>query len=102
MLYQTIPQYGIAEKVLREAKYNVPNFEPSSLLDFGSGTGSAIWAARELWGSSLKDVMAVEPSKSMRQVSQHLLYDMPGLQFRKSLREVQRLHYGQVRFSEWK
>lgn len=35
--------YSIAERVLREVEVRCPEFEPVDVLDFGSGTGSALW-----------------------------------------------------------
>lgn len=34
--------YGPIEKVLMEVKKRVPDFKPASLLDFGTGPGTAI------------------------------------------------------------
>lgn len=35
--------YSIAERVLREVRVRCPQFEPMDVLDFGCGTGSALW-----------------------------------------------------------
>ena len=35
--------YSIGERVLREVEVRCPEFEPVDVLDFGSGTGSALW-----------------------------------------------------------
>src|SRR3954471_21446446 len=43
-----------------------PEFAPRSLLDFGSGPGTALWAARDCW-SDLDAATLIEASASMRQ-----------------------------------
>lgn len=40
--------YAVAMRVLRELRIARPGFSPGSLLDFGSGPGTAIWAAQEV------------------------------------------------------
>jgi ribosomal protein RSM22 (predicted rRNA methylase) len=107
VLHQLLPQYGVAHRILSELRNAVPppaagpggpaagGYRPVSMLDFGSGPGSAVFAARTVWPESLFDVVVVEPSRSMMQVAEHLLADLPGgAMFRRSLAEVQRLHRG--------
>ena len=118
VLHQLLPQYGVALRMFSELRSAVPprprsaasvaggsggggggdgggGFSPASMLDFGSGPGSAVFAARTVWPDSLFDVVVVEPSRSMTQVAEHLLADLPGgAMFRRSLDEVHRLHRG--------
>jgi ribosomal protein RSM22 (predicted rRNA methylase) len=42
-----------------------PEFAPASLLDFGAGPGTALWAAQDRW-PSLNDAMLVEASPAIR------------------------------------
>jgi ribosomal protein RSM22 (predicted rRNA methylase) len=42
-----------------------PGFAPRSLLDFGAGPGTALWAARESW-ADLEDATLIEASAAMR------------------------------------
>src|SRR4029079_17423066 len=42
-----------------------PDFTPRSLLDFGAGPGTALWAARDCW-PELDAATLVEASASMR------------------------------------
>jgi ribosomal protein RSM22 (predicted rRNA methylase) len=95
-LHALLPSYGVALRVLREAKEALPpGRQVASMLDFGCGPGSAIVAARAVWPDSLFDLVAVEPSRSMTQVAEHLLADVPGgVMYRRSLEEVHRLHRG--------
>lgn len=64
------------------------NWRPKSALDFGSGPGTALWAARERWGTSITQYTAVEPSRSMTEAGHALLAEFPGLSWRRSLREL--------------
>lgn len=40
--------YAAVYKVLEEVSMRLPLFNPESMLDFGSGPGTAIWAAHEV------------------------------------------------------
>ena len=46
--------YAVAFRVLRELRLARPNLSPSSLLDFGSGPGTAIWAAQQVSASAAR------------------------------------------------
>ena len=40
--------YAAMYKVLEEVSMRLPTFTPQSMLDFGAGPGTAIWAAHEV------------------------------------------------------
>ena len=40
--------YAVAARVLRELRLALPHFRPGSMLDFGSGPGTVIWAAHQV------------------------------------------------------
>lgn len=40
--------YSVVWRVLDEIDVRVPDFQPRSMLDFGAGPGTAIWAASEV------------------------------------------------------
>lgn len=40
--------YAVLYRVFDELHLHLPHFSPSTMLDFGSGPGTAIWAAREV------------------------------------------------------
>jgi len=40
--------YAAVYKVLEEVSMRLPTFSPESMLDFGAGPGTAIWAAHEV------------------------------------------------------
>jgi ribosomal protein RSM22 (predicted rRNA methylase) len=77
--------YGCNYRVLHEIKVRFPDFQPKVVLDFGSGPGTAVWAARELW-PDIKEFHVVEPSEAMTEVSKVLLDGFPVFR-RKFLQE---------------
>ena len=58
------PYYAEVHRVLRE--FDRARFVPSSILDYGSGIGSAFWAAHHKWGDKVKEYTLVEPQWPMR------------------------------------
>lgn len=40
--------YAVLYRVFDELHLHLPQFSPKTMLDFGSGPGTAIWAAREV------------------------------------------------------
>ena len=40
--------YAVLFRVFDELHLHLPHFAPQTMLDFGSGPGTAIWAAREV------------------------------------------------------
>nr|DAD46326.1 TPA_asm: hypothetical protein HUJ06_004556 [Nelumbo nucifera] len=78
-------------RVLREVRRRLPGFSPARVLDFGSGTGSVLWALREIWPRSLERINLVEPSKSMQRAGQSLLQDLKDLPLIHSYDSIQAL-----------
>lgn len=64
-------------RVLMEVFKRVPDFNPTRILDYGSGPGVSAFAALQVWGGegSIK-VTCVEPSLNMQRVGQYLTADM--------------------------
>lgn len=92
--------YSACYRVLKEVRRRLPGFNPSKVLDFGAGPGSALWAMREVWPRSLQQVNLVEPSKEMQRATQTLLQDMRGLPVihsYDSIQELNRTLYGRER-----
>ena len=82
--YKKMPNtYAAIYRILHEIKHRMPDFNPSSCLDYGAGTGAASWAACELF-SGLQ-ATAVEPSKEMRTVGKKLSYKQPNIKWAESL-----------------
>lgn len=58
--------YAVLQKVMDELQSRRPDFQPSRMLDFGAGPGTAIWAAAQVWGGeALQTVHAVEKAAPM-------------------------------------
>mmetsp|Transcript_7270 Transcript_7270/g.11604 ORF Transcript_7270/g.11604 Transcript_7270/m.11604 type:complete len:494 (+) Transcript_7270:1444-2925(+) len=77
LAFDTVPAYSITTRILEDT---FARFDPDklasfdSMLDFGSGPGTAVLAARntpELQG--LKEVTMVEPSQSMHELANELI-----------------------------
>ncbi|CAL1265751.1 unnamed protein product [Larinioides sclopetarius] len=67
--------YASIYKVFSEVNSVLPSFQPRSFFDFGSGVGSAVWAANAMWEKSLDEYFCVDSSASMNEISQALLTD---------------------------
>jgi SAM-dependent methyltransferase len=73
-LYRKMPyHYMIFKQILSEVKVRMPkNFKPESVLDYGAGLGSGLWAGQHLFGDSIKRIAAVEPSTAMRKLGKYI------------------------------
>ncbi|XP_071397224.1 ribosome assembly protein METTL17, mitochondrial [Centroberyx affinis] len=65
--------YAAVRRALNEIKKRDPSFAPHSLLDFGSGLGTAVWASHFCWGDSLKEMVCVDSSGPMNTLAERLL-----------------------------
>ncbi|KAK4423085.1 Methyltransferase-like protein 17, mitochondrial [Sesamum alatum] len=83
--------YSALYRVLSEVKRRVPDFTPAKVLDFGAGTGSALWAMMEVWPGSLERINLVEPSQSMQRAGQSLVKDFRKLPLIQSYDSIQSL-----------
>jgi hypothetical protein len=81
--------YAMVHRVLTELSHQRPGFQPKSMLDFGTGPGTAIWydntayedhecrrSANELWNAYLERVLAVDVSESMIAMAEKLIRRM--------------------------
>ncbi|KAL6064708.1 Mitochondrial small ribosomal subunit Rsm22-domain-containing protein [Balamuthia mandrillaris] len=66
--------YACILRVLHELQLRRPEWRPRSLLDFGSGPGTAVWASMQTW-PNISNVLAVEPSEAMTEAAHFLLQD---------------------------
>lgn len=71
--------YGATLRVFHELRRREPNFKPENLLDFGSGSGTATWAAHETWGDSLREYQCVDVSQDMNSLAEYLIRGGEGL-----------------------
>uniref|UniRef100_A0A3B1KBK3 Methyltransferase like 17 n=1 Tax=Astyanax mexicanus TaxID=7994 RepID=A0A3B1KBK3_ASTMX len=65
--------YAAAIRALNEIKKRDQMFAPCSLLDFGSGLGTVLWASHSHWGDSLKEYVCVDASGAMNTLAEQLL-----------------------------
>ncbi|KAJ8041992.1 Methyltransferase-like protein 17, mitochondrial [Holothuria leucospilota] len=68
------PNYAAIFRVLYEIKRRLPGFQPSSVLDFGSGLGSSVWAVNSLFQESVKEYYCVDVSQAMHNLAERLLW----------------------------
>ncbi|GFS44446.1 hypothetical protein Acr_00g0090440 [Actinidia rufa] len=83
--------YSACYRVLSEVRRRLPGFSPTKVLDFGAGTGSALWAVREVWPKSLERINLVEPSQSMQRAGQSLVKNLKNLPLIQSYDSIQSL-----------
>ncbi|KAJ8011791.1 hypothetical protein DPEC_G00061920 [Dallia pectoralis] len=65
--------YAALKRALNEIKKNDPSFSPHSLLDFGSGLGTALWVGHSFWADTLKEMVCVDSSGAMNTIADLLL-----------------------------
>ncbi|XP_063158620.1 methyltransferase-like protein 17, mitochondrial [Candoia aspera] len=83
--------FAAVSRAFCEIQKRVPDFQPKTLLDFGSGTGAASWAAHSIWGESLKEYMNIDRSAPMLALAEKLMRGFsesqelcfPGVYFRQ-------------------
>lgn len=68
-------EYSTVLRIFSEIANRNPEFKPRSYFDFGSGVGSGIWAATNLWKQSIFEYYLVDASKDMNDLSDLLLRD---------------------------
>ncbi|KAJ7314156.1 hypothetical protein JRQ81_006096 [Phrynocephalus forsythii] len=96
VVYMAARMDGVFAAVLRafhEIHKRVPDFQPRTLLDFGSGTGAVSWAAHSIWGQTIKEYMNIDTSPSMLALAETLMKGssddqtlcFPGVYFRQFL-----------------
>ncbi|KAJ2745398.1 37S ribosomal protein S22 [Coemansia sp. BCRC 34301] len=67
--------YGVIYNVMAELAQRVPEFQPRSVMDFGAGPGTALWAIQELW--RLDSYHAIDVSEQMLLCAEAILADIP-------------------------
>ena len=63
--------YAQIAGALYQVRETMPDWQPESVLDLGSGPGTAVWAAKEVW-PSLKKATAIDNDGSLLSVSREL------------------------------
>ncbi|XP_008830767.1 methyltransferase-like protein 17, mitochondrial [Nannospalax galili] len=85
--------FAAVSRAFHEIQARIPEFQPQTIMDFGSGTGSVTWAAHSTWGQSLREYMCVDSSTAMLGLAEKLLKGgsesgkpyVPGVFFRQFL-----------------
>ncbi|XP_062994017.1 methyltransferase-like protein 17, mitochondrial isoform X2 [Elgaria multicarinata webbii] len=85
--------FAAVSRAFHEIQKRVPDFQPHTLLDFGSGTSAVSWAAHGIWGKTLTEYMNIDSSapmlalaeKLMRGLSEDQQLCFPGVYFRQFL-----------------
>ncbi|KAF9177357.1 37S ribosomal protein S22 [Haplosporangium sp. Z 767] len=67
--------YSAIKNVLEEVNRRVPTLQPKTFLDFGTGPGTAIWAANEVWDTPMK-YTGVDASMAMLETAEEILNAM--------------------------
>ena len=71
---KAISSHAVAQRVLRELKKRVPNFDPETYLDYGSGLSPWSWAVNEVY-PDLTTIACVEPNIYMRKLGKYMNID---------------------------
>lgn len=69
------PNYQATKFVFNEIKHVDPEFEPKTLFDFGSGLGTTMHVANDVWPSTVYEHLNIDSSKEMNDLSDLLLKD---------------------------
>ncbi|KAG0338372.1 37S ribosomal protein S22 [Podila humilis] len=64
--------FSAIRNVLGEVHRRVPNLDPKTMLDFGTGPGTAIWAANEVWQRPIQ-YTGVDTSMAMLETAEGVL-----------------------------
>lgn len=76
-MYKKLPYtYMVYKRILGELKERMPDLKPESILDYGAGLGSGLWASIGVYEDSLKKIAAVEPNTAMRKLGKYLTEDL--------------------------
>ena len=69
------PNYLATKFVFNEIKHIDPNFKPTTLFDFGSGLGTTMHVANEMWPAAIHEHVNIDCSKEMINLCDLLLKD---------------------------
>lgn len=90
LAYEMEATYACTHAVFTELQKRLPDFKPKSVLDFGSGPGTASWVAKDFYDQSLDKYRVVEPSQSMVDAAEVVLEGFPGLSMRRNITDLSR------------
>ncbi|XP_069698787.1 ribosome assembly protein METTL17, mitochondrial isoform X2 [Periplaneta americana] len=101
MVARFAPEFAALRRIFMEMKTRQPDFKPRTMFDFGSGVGTATWAARSVWTECMQEHFNVDSSGHMNDLASLLLREgnedkeMPikGVFYRQFLPASQLLQY---------
>ncbi|KAG5893361.1 hypothetical protein JTB14_000126 [Gonioctena quinquepunctata] len=73
LLNRSAAEYAVLVKLFGEIEARNPRFKPKSLFDYGSGVGTATWAANTYWKQYIFEYFNVDISRDMNDLAQTLL-----------------------------
>ncbi|CCI39860.1 unnamed protein product [Albugo candida] len=88
LAYEIDASYATIYNVFRQLRNKDQHFRPTSMIDFGSGPGTASWAAREFFDESIQKHQIVETSQAMTDAAQVVMEGFNGFSIRRSLDEL--------------
>ncbi|XP_017042760.1 methyltransferase-like protein 17, mitochondrial [Drosophila ficusphila] len=68
-------EYAVMKRILSELAQRDEQFRPRSFFDFGSGIGTGMWVASELWRDHIFEYYNVDRSREMNEISELILRD---------------------------
>ena len=71
--FRMLSSFSVIRRLLQDLKETRPDFKPDSILDFGAGPGTTLWAAEDVWPDTVRKCLNVEPSESMIDAGNHLM-----------------------------
>lgn len=75
LIGRSAEEFAVITRIFQEIVKRDPQFRPRSYFDFGSGVGTGVWAASEMWKASIYEYYLVDSSRSMNDLSDLLLRD---------------------------
>ncbi|CAK81774.1 unnamed protein product (macronuclear) [Paramecium tetraurelia] len=85
--------FAVGQKIMTEIQKRNPNFNPKSMLDYGSGIGTWAWSFKKLY-PDVKNVVCVEPNVYMRKLGKFVTQDyIKDVKFYESLSHTLELSY---------
>ncbi|KAG0046662.1 37S ribosomal protein S22 [Gryganskiella cystojenkinii] len=68
--------YSAIKNVLEEVHKRVPDLRPKTMLDFGTGPGTAIWAANQVWNDQSVHCTGIDSSMAMLETAEDIMESM--------------------------
>eukprot|EP00939_MAST-03C_sp_MAST-3C-sp1_P005357 g5357.t1 len=75
--FRMTSSFAILRRLLRDCAENRPSFRPTSVLDFGAGPATGMWAVEDVWPGAARNFLNVEPSESMIEAGDFLMEGGP-------------------------